>query len=182
MPDDTPAPDPDTFDIEAWISGATRPETVIMLSSKGHEYGQFKALEVQLLSAQKAGEDAPADDRLVSVASAEPRRIAEQMEALAKVIDKGRRPFRLRGLSASDLKAVRAESKDLDEDDTNALLLSKACIDPVLTPAQWGALREAIGEGQFVQAVHEANKVSFGDATDAPFSLAASVVLRTAAS
>jgi len=175
MPEDTPAPDPDAFDIEAWISGATRPETVIMLSSKGHEVGQFKALEVQLLAAQKAAEDNYDDQRLGGLPAG--RQIAAQMDALAKVIDKGRRPFRLRGLSVSDLKAVRVESKDLDEDDTNALLLSKACIDPVLAPAQWGALREAIGEGQFVQAVREANKVSFGDATDAPFSLAASVAL-----
>lgn len=176
MPEDTPAPDDTTFSIDDWISGATRPETVIMLSSKGHEYGQFKALEVELLAAQKAT-DTAGDDRLVSVANTEPVRIAAEMDALAKVVDKGRRPFRLRGLSESDLKLMREATKDLGEDETTADLLSRCCIDPVLTPAQWGQLREALGEGQYTQAIREANKVSFGESVDAPFSLASSVVL-----
>ena len=177
MPEDTPTPDDATFSIDDWISGATRPETVIMLSSKGHEYGQFKALEVELYAAQKAAEDKPADDRLVSVASAEPARIAAEMDALAKVIDAGRHPFRLRGLNESDLKAMRAATKDLDEDETTAHLLSMCCIDPVLTPAKWVELRQALGEGQYTQAIREANKVSFAESVDAPFSLASSIVL-----
>ena len=182
MPEDTPAPDDATFSIDDWISGATRPETVIMLSSKGHEYGQFKALEVELYAAQKAAEDKPADDRLVSVASTEPARIAEQMEALRQVIDAGRHPFRLRGLSESDLKAIRVATKELDEDATNEHLLSVCCIEPVLTPAKWAALREAIGEGQWLAAIRAANQVSFGESVVAPFSLAASVALAAAKS
>lgn len=177
MPENTPAPDDATFSIDDWISGATRPETVVMFSSKGHEHGQFKALEVKLLAAQKST-DTSGDDRLVSAGNTAPAKIAAEMDALAKVIDKGRRPFRFRGLSESDLKQVREATKDLsDDDDTNAYLLSVCCIDPVLTPAKWSALREALGEGQWTQAIREANKVSFGDAVDAPFSLAASVAL-----
>ena len=175
MPEDTPAPDNTTFDIDAWIAGASRPEDVIMLSSKGKEYGQFKALEVQLLAAQKATEDAPSDDRLVSVANTEPARIAAEMDALAKSIDAGRRPFRLRGLSDADLKAIREQSKDLDEDATSALLLSLCCVEPVLTPAQWGGLRTALGEGQWNQATKAANRVSFSEGVAAPFSVAASI-------
>jgi hypothetical protein len=178
---DTPAPDDTTFSIDDWISGATRPETVIMLSSKGHEYGQFKALEVELLAAQKAT-DTAGDDRLVSVANTEPARIAAEMDALAKVIDKGRRPFRLRGLSEPDLKVMRAATKDLDEDETTAHLLSMCCIDPVLTPAKWGELRVALGEGQWAQAIKAANQVSFSESVDAPFCLAASIVLSAARS
>lgn len=177
MPEDAPAPDDTTFSIDDWISGATRPETVIMLSSKGHEYGQFKALEVEFHAAEKAAADKPADDRLVSVASAKPARIAEQMEALRQVIDAGRHPFRLRGLNDPDLKLMRAATKDLDEDETTAHLLAMCCIDPVLTPAKWVELRQALGEGQYTQAIREANKVSFGESVDAPFSLAASVAL-----
>ena len=175
--EDMPTPDDATFSIDDWISGATRPETVIMLSSKGKEHGEFAALEVELMAAQKAAADKPADDRLVSVATAEPVRIAEQMDALAKVIDKGRRPFRLRGLNEADLKAIRVATKDLDEDATNEHLLSVCCIEPVLTPAKWAALRQALGEGQYTQAIREANKVSFSESVDVPFSLAASVAL-----
>lgn len=174
----TPEPDDATFSIDDWIKGATRPETVIMLSSKGHEYGQFKTLEQDLIAAQKAAADTAGDDRLVSIGNTEPARIAAEMDELAKIIDKGRRPFRLRGLSESDLKTMRAQTKDLDEDDTTAHLLAMCCIDPVLTPAKWVELREVLGEGQWTQAIREANKVSFGEAVDAPFSLAASVALR----
>lgn len=176
MPQDTPAPDDTTFSIDDWISGATRPETVIMLSSKGHEYGQFKALEVELSAAQKAAADT-VDDRLVG--GSDVARIAAEMDALVKVIDAGRHPFRLRGLSDPDLKAMRAATKDLDEDETTAHLLAMCCIDPVLTPAKWGQLRIALGEGQYTQAIREANRVSFGEAVDAPFSIAASVALAT---
>ena len=176
MPETTPTPDDTTFSIDDWISGATRPETVIMLSSKGHEYGQFKALEVELYAAQKAT-DTAGDDRLVSVTNTEPARIAAEMDALTKVIDKGRRPFRLRGLSDADLKVMRAATKDLDEDETTAHLLAMCCIDPVLTPAKWVELRQALGEGQYSQAIRAANTVSFGEAVDAPFSLASSIVL-----
>ena len=178
MTQDTPAPDDTTFSIDDWISGATRPETVIMLSSKGHEYGQFKALEVDLLAAQKAT-DTAGDDRLVSVANTEPVRIAAEMDALAKVIDAGRHPFRLRGLNDADLKVMRAATKDLDEDETTAHLLAMCCIDPVLTPAKWVELRQALGEGQYTQAIRAANQVSFAEAVDAPFSIAASVALST---
>ena len=176
---DTPAPDDTTFDIDAWIAGASRPEDVIMLSSKGKEYGQFKALEVELLAAQKAAGD-ESDQRLVS--SGEPARIAAEMDVKAKVIDAGRRPFRLRGLSDVDLKAISEQSKDLDEAATSALLLSLCCVEPVLTPAQWGGLRTALGEGQFNQATKAANRVSFSEAMDAVFSLAASVVRATSKS
>lgn len=187
---DMPTPDDKTFSIDDWISGATRPETVIMLSSKGHECGQFAALEVELMAAQKAATDKPADDRLVSVATAEPARIAAEMEALRQVIDAGRHPFRLRGLaetapegdSQPDLKTMRAQTKDLDEDATNAVLLSACCISPQLTPAKWTALRSVLGEGQWVAAVKAATRVSFGGSVDVPFSLAASVALATAAS
>ena len=179
MPEDTPAPDDTTFSIDDWSSGATRPETVIMLSSKGHEYGQFKALEVELLAAQKAASDPPADDRLVLTGGADVQRIATEMDALAKVIDAGRHPFRLRGLNDADLKVMRAATKDLDEDETTAHLLAMCCIDPVLTPAKWVELRQALGEGQWTQAIKAANRISFGEAMDAPFSLAASIVLAT---
>lgn len=176
---DTPAPDDTTFSIDDWISGATRPETVIMLSSKGHEYGQFKSLEVELLAAQKAAND-ETDQRLTS--GVEPRRIAAEMEVLRQSIDAGRHPFHLRGLSESDLKAIREATKDLDEDATNEHLLAKCCIEPVLTPAKWAALREAIGEGQWLSAIRAANQVSFEGSVDAPFCLAASVILATAKS
>jgi len=181
MTEDTPTPDDATFSIDDWISGATRPETVIMLSSKGHEYGQFKALEVELYAAQKAT-DTAGDDRLVSVANTEPVRIAAEMDALTKVIDAGRHPFRMRGLSEADLKAMRVATKDLDEDETTAHLLAMCCIDPVLTPAKWVELRQALGEGQWTQCIREANKVSFGESVDVPFSLAASVALAAAKS
>lgn len=179
MPETTPTPDDTTFSIDDWISGATRPETVIMLSSKGHEYGQFKALEVELLAAQKAVSDPPADDRLVLVGGSDVARIAAEMDALAKVIDAGRHPFRLRGLNDADLKAMRAATKELDEDETTAHLLAMCCIDPVLTPAKWVGLRQALGEGQWTQCIREANRVSFGESVDVPFSLAASVALAT---
>lgn len=182
---DTPEPDPDTFDVEAWISGATRPETVITLSSKGHEFGEFAALELQLLAANKAAADKPADDRLVSVGSAEPRRIAERMDALAKVIDAGRRPFRFKGLPEYPvdgdpqpcLKALREQSKDADEDDTNMALLAACCIDPAMTPAQWAKVRGALGEGQYVQAIRAARQVTYDAAPSSVFSVAASVAL-----
>ena len=51
------------------------------------------------------------------------------------------------------------------------------CIEPVMTPAKWAALRVAIGEGQWLSAIRAANKVSFGESVDVPFSLAASVAL-----
>lgn len=180
--DTTPQPVEDAFDIEAWLAGASRPETVVMLSSKGHEYGEYKKLELQLQAAQKADDD-EFDQRLGS--GAEARRIASEMDALSKVIDAGRRPFRLRGLAEvaapgdtqPDLQTIRKQSKDLDQDGQNAALLAACCIDPVLTPAKWSALRAALGEGQWVQLIREANRVSFADAVDAPFSVAASVAL-----
>lgn len=173
----TPAPDPTTFSIDDWISGATRPEDVVTLSSKGHEYGQYKALELELLRSQKVTDDNP-DDRLVSTSSHEPVRIATEMADLAKVIDSGRHPFRLRGIGGPDLKAMQAETEDMDDDEKSAHMLALCCIDPVLTPTQWNNLRVAIGEGQYTQVIRAANRVSFGEAVGAPFSVAASVALR----
>jgi hypothetical protein len=190
MPEDTPTPDDTTFSIDDWLSGATRPEGVITLSSKGRECGEFAALEVQLFAANKSAEDKPADDRLVSVGSAEPRQIAEQMDALVKVIDKGRRPFRFRGLPENpvdgdpqpSLKALREANKDADEDDMNMALLAACCVDPAMTQAQWAKTRAALGEGQYVQCIRTARQVTYGDAPSVPFSVAASVVLAAAKS
>lgn len=183
---DMPTPDDKTFSIDDWLTGATRPEDVITLSSKGAEYGQFKALELQLLAANKAAADNP-DDRLVSIGAAEPRRIALEMDALAKVVDAGRHPFRFRGLPElpvngdpqPSLKALRETNKDADEDDINAALLAACCIDPPMTPHQWNNLRGAIGEGQYVQAIRTARQVTYGEAPNSPFSVAASVALAT---
>lgn len=181
---DTPAPDDKTFSIDDWLAGATRPEIVITLSSKGHECGEFAALELRLLAAQKITETS-GDDRLVSVGSAEPRRIAEQMDTLAKTVDKGRRPFRFKGLPELPvqgdpqpcLKALREANKDADEDDSNMALLAACCIDPAMTPQQWATLRGALGEGQYVQAIRAARTATYGDAPQTPFSVAASVAL-----
>jgi hypothetical protein len=52
----------------------------------------------------------------------------------------------------------------------------------VLTPAKWAALRQAVGEGQWMGAVNASNRITFGETVDVPFSLAASVALKTAAS
>jgi len=178
--DDFPphGPQVETFNIDDWISGATRPETVVMLSSKGKEYGEFKVLELELMKAQRAVDDDP-DDRLVSVANTEPVRIATEMDRLSKVIEAGRRPFRLRGLSEADLKTLRATTKDMVEDETTAHMLSLCCINPALTAVKWNELRQVLGEGQWAQLLRESNRVSFGEAADVPFSVAASVALRT---
>jgi hypothetical protein len=183
MPENaTPALDDTTFSIDDWINGATRPEDVIVLSSKGKEWGEYKALELELMKATRAADSTPDDDRLVTVANAEPVRIATQMDAKAKVIDKGRRPFHFRGISGPELETMRAETKDLDDEQTSTHILALCCIDPALTPAKWAEVRVALGEGQYTQAVNVAKQVTFGEAVSAPFSVAASVVLAMAAS
>lgn len=177
----TPAPDDSAFSIEDWLAGATRPETVISLSSKGREYGEYRAKEVELMKAERAAADNP-DDRLVTASGNEPARIAREMDALAKVIDSGMREFRFRGLDEEhDLKAVRdaKDKENLDEEGVAAVMMSLCCIDPVMTPAQWKAARSALGEGQWNQATRTANTVTFGEAVTVPFSVAASVAAAT---
>ena len=151
---------PEPLDIDAWLSGAERPEDTIRVSSKGKAVAERARLvkERDATAARAAGRmAAPADP-------ATAKRIAE----LDKVIEAGMAEFRLRGMDSDSAVELQTEHKDsgaaFDEH-----LVARCLVSPKMDQPKVHQMRQAIGEGQFRRLARAASSLTFDSEPSADF-------------
>lgn len=151
---------PEPLDIDAWLSGAERPEDTIRISSKGKAVAERARLvkERDTTKARATGRmAAPADP-------ASTKRIAE----LDKVIEAGMAEFRLRGMDSDAAIELQTDHKDagsaFDEH-----LIARCLVSPVMDQAKVHKMRQAIGEGQFRRLARAAASLTFDSEPSADF-------------
>lgn len=172
------APASPDFDLDSWIDDARLPEKAETVYGRADLVAEHQSLEKQLQQAQR---DSLNDDRIVNPAdelAARLRDVEERMQASALT-------FRFRALTGPEAKEVRnSVPKDDDGEPENdplvAAWLAASCVSPAnVTPEQMLKIRGRIGEGQYALLWSAAFSVSNDRRVDVPFSLAASVALKT---
>ena len=157
--------DPATFDVEAWLSGATRVTKYVDVYGKPGLQADIDELDSRLRRETDEQEQSA---------------LAERIESLRAEMEASRIGFRFQAITearASDLREQRDE--DGDDDLAGAYrCLAAQCLNPALTAEQMRRLCDALGEGYFSQTVlAAANAAQQGLGVTVPFSSAASRVL-----
>lgn len=163
------------FDIDAWLSDAELPETVVRVNKYGHLAARLKALQEEHDAAKRAG---AGDVRLTSKGN-RAQEIAHEIETLREQMETGWLTLRLRGLTGDELDRV---NKAKDNESKTLLSISLQAVEPKLDGRALKALRDKIGVGQWSLIVEEASKVAFGEVRTPDFSASVLASLATGGS
>lgn len=166
----------DDFDLEGWISSAKLPERSVALCARGDLLADHKQADERLRALR------PAQDLMMG--EADPRRAAAQVvRDLEDQIEAATRTFRVRALTAAEQDKIRGESAkdkkgEVEFGDFSARWLAVSTVSPTLTVEQVRRLRDALGEGQYLDWFNTSSQAT-NDRVSVPFSPAASAALRT---
>lgn len=163
------------FDIDAWLSDAELPETVVRVNKYGHLAARLKALQEEHDAAKRAESG---DVRLTSKGSRS-RELADEIAAVREQMESGWLSIRLRGLTGDELDRV---NKAKDAEAKTILSLSLQAVEPRLDGRALKALRDKIGVGQWSHVVEEAGRVAFGEVRTPDFSASVLASLATGGS
>ena len=166
-------PEPEDFDVEAWLSGATLPERSVVVYGDGAGYAELQ----ELLERYEQAEDAADDEE--SLADVGKRgEFRQQYEALRERVEKSRRAFRVRAVTGKQSKELREHlGDDATEFEVGVALVAAACVKPKLTQQQAERMADAIGIGQMTLLINAANEATFASQVEIP-SLPASLRYR----
>lgn len=157
---------PDMFDLDAWITGARRPERVAKVFSRPDLAADLSLAQAEL--------DAATDDRVRTQLRKRVRAIRDELEGSAHT-------FRFRALSQDQADEVDAQNPIPSKDKADDAALSKAAnqrlfamlatqaIDPPMTTAQVTALYAAVGDVEFAPIIEAATSANSEATVDAPF-------------
>lgn len=142
--------DPATFDLDAWISGASRPERTVTVYRDGHLLAELDEIDAQIKAAKAV---APENLGITEVPPSES--LERQWEDVAARFVTSALPVRVRALTQAEyraahkagVKACGGEAK-ADPDVIGLHVVAAASVAPKMSPAQAAALRDAIGEPQ----------------------------------
>jgi hypothetical protein len=160
------------FNLDDWITGARLPEKSVTVYGRADLVADIHELERDLETVRAAR-----DERLPGPGQP-PQAIAAEIEAKRTQMEASALTFRFRALLSTE--AIAAEEKaqrKLTDDEVGYIHLSKQCIHPEVTSAQWAQIRAKIGEGQFQAILEAAGSASYDRRVSVPFSLAASALL-----
>lgn len=173
--------DVDSFDLDAWITGAKLPERSVTVFGRPDLMGEYESLEAELTRLRSVEtDDQPTDDRLTT--RSPEGQIADRMHELRQEMQRSSLVFRFRSLAPGELEEVLEEAgKGSAPEEKTYRCLARQCVAPAgVTWQQMRDLNKRIGEGYFsatilttAAAAREANAVTL------PFSLAASVARST---
>lgn len=169
--DATPALDPATFDLDAWIGGATATVRAVTLYARADLIAEIDELSRQL----RIAESIPDDDR--SMGDPSPEGIRQQLEQLAQAFEASALVFKVEGRSdeAREKIAKRLKKQGVDEYDIVLHQLADAIVEPRgVTPAQLRLIGQR-SESQLKMLVTASSMASFQPPrVDVPFSSASS--------
>jgi len=180
-PQPEPRPEPDAFDINAWISGVKLPEKSVVVYGRSDLVGEYEALGVELAKAQATAAEIQ-DDRLSGPAKDDPADIAERMEQTRQLMAGSARTFRFRSPSPDEITDVKTEAgKKATNLEVTFRLLARQCVAPAgLTWENFKAMYAGLGDGYFSATVLRcANEAREAADIDIPFSRKALAARRT---
>lgn len=168
-------------DTKAWLSTGKRAESHIPVCIRGDLFGDIQELDRQLRELKKA-------TGVTLAEQAEPRRLAERIEALRQQMAEATRVFKIQALGKrgwSELTAAHPPRPDNELDakaEVNSAtfyeaLLKKSVIEPELDAEDWDNLRILLTDGQWKELQNTAVGLNL-DKVSIPFSSAASATLR----
>lgn len=136
--------DPASFDIDAWLDGASRPETVVELHRAGHLLATLADIEARM----RVAEATSPQDR--SITDESPESLGEEWSRVAQEWADSALRVRVRALTTPEIKKARKAAKDAKapEDDHVLWVVAAGTVEPQLTPEQLVTLRDRIGEGE----------------------------------
>lgn len=144
---------PETFDLDAWLEDAERPEHAVTVYQKA---GLIADLDVLAARIEAADEDDEVDGPSMGGGVG---KLRAQYEALAKQFHDSALTVRVQSLTQDEQKAILEENKGLDAAELGRLILSRALVHPVATPDQLRKLNAVVGDAQFnriLQAFYQA--------------------------
>lgn len=152
----------DQFDLDAWLAGASGFTVYAEAYGRPDLHGTIQRLDAELRRER--------DDT-------RKRALAEQIKSARATMEGSRVGFTFRGIPAD--RAKELEKAHADPDAYAFAVLAEQCVEPAgLTPEAFRAMRDAWGEGVFVQAIMApANQAQQGLGVSVPFSSAASLIL-----
>lgn len=166
-------------DIDDFLEGLKLPEAEVPICMRGDLQARFEELDRDLEAARRT----PEDDSLAS-SGVEPRRLAEEIEALRAEMQEHVRVFLLRARPRKEWSDLLKEHKprkidapaDFNRDTFPIAALAACSVKPSITEAQAGKIVDHITQGQWSalwNAILELN----GGSGEVPFSYAASAIL-----
>ena len=135
---------PADFDINAWMDGASRVETVVELHSKGRLWADIKQIEARIETLRAM----PPEDRSIIDDSSES--LMEEWHRLVQEWADSAMRVRVQALNTPEIKKARKAAKDAKapEDDHILWVVAAGTVEPKLTPEQLVTLRDRIGESE----------------------------------
>lgn len=143
--------DPEEFDIEEWLSGASLPARTVTVYRDAGLRAEFDQLEQRFLLLQsQINTDDNRDDSLgVTQVESQAFDVARQLQELLARLESSALKVKVRALTHDeDSKIVESKVKG---DKAAYERLAVAVTYPKLSPSQWAQMRNAIGEVQFAE-------------------------------
>lgn len=186
---DKPTLDPDTFDIDAWISGSTKPQRAVEIFQDGAAFADFQQAHAEFnhLSQQRAQRtDNPDEDAALGDEDA----LDEQLLAVVDRMDDAYRrahdkKVTLRfeaNATGADFRALMSKyEKERQTDEMYAYyhLAAKCFIGPKTAASSWKKLRRSIGDGQWSKIVKAIDGACLNEDVTPDFSVPLSLLRPT---
>ncbi|WP_104086567.1 hypothetical protein [Arthrobacter sp. GMC3] len=158
----------ETFDLQAWIGGATTKERRVTIYQKSGLIGQIDTLKEELSLARRI----PAGQRGVSDRS--PTKIEQEIRALAEAFAASALIVRVKGLTEDHSSRLRKNAvvdaeknrRKLSDEARSSLGMRAILLEAITFPKfsdekQVKAFGDAIGDGQYVQIIEAYQDASF---------------------
>ncbi len=127
--------------VDEWIEGGRRTERSVTIYQRGDLLADLDDLDRQIDLAQRANDtDALAD-------------LDAKWQAIAHTFSNSALSIRVRGLSADEIRALKAEASlnRIELDETSAAVIAAATVEPKLSTDQVLRLVQTIGDAQVVK-------------------------------
>lgn len=145
---------PETFDLDAWLADAERPERSVTVYQKAGLIADLDALAERIKNAdEEADVDGPSMGGGVGKLRAEYAKLAKQFHDSALTV-------KVQSVTRDEQKQIEKANPGLDSAELGYHIISAALVSPKATPAQTKKLNTVLGDAQFgliINAYHLAN-------------------------
>jgi hypothetical protein len=157
-------PEPEDFDVEAWLDNSSRPERSVTVYGDGKGYAELQELQERY---EALDDQAEGDESLGAVGAREQFRT--EYDTIRQRVEASKRSFRVRAVTEDKMKAIRDRmGEDATEHEVGMAVLAAGCVRPKLTEAQAKRLSDRIGIGQVTLLIMAANEASFASKVEIP--------------
>jgi len=178
--------DPEEFDIDEWLAGASLPARTVKIYQDAQLRAEYDALEQRflVLKVQVGVGEHPDEALSATSAEAELFDVAKQMQDIITRLESSALLVKVRALTDDENEKIQKNLKKANITGRAAAYerMAVAVTYPKLRPADWGRMRQKIGEVQFSEitdALVELAGFTAGGQVMPDFSRAASELLST---